>query len=181
MFDKLIELIRQFGRAFLFWYIVDPYESGVILRLGEYNRMTKVGWNWIWPFYIERAITANVATHTLTVGPQSLKTKDGHQLVISTVITCVVDDAKKFILEINGGVAALDDAAPGAVSELVMSSTLEELEKMRLNLKLTNAIEKLASPWGISVKRVQIVDFSTMRSVRLLQHVTQTYADKKEF
>lgn len=181
MFDKLVELIKQFGRAFIFWYILDPYEAGVILRLGEFHRMAKVGWNWMWPFYTERALTANVATHTLTVGPQSLKTKDGKFIVITTVITCTITDAKKFILEINGGVAALDDAAPGAVSDLVMTSTMEELDKMRLNTRLTNEIRKLASPWGINVTRVQIVDYSPMRSIRLLQHVTSVYPDRKEF
>lgn len=181
MFDKLVDLLKSFGRAFIFWYIVDPYERGIVLRLGVFHRMARAGWNWLWPMYIERVLTANVATHTLTVGPQSLKTKDHKQLVITTVITCTIADAKKFILEINGGVAALDDAAPGAVAELVMGSTMEELEKMRLGLKLTNSIIKLAEPWGIAVARVQVVDFSPMRSVRLLQHVTQSYADRKEF
>lgn len=181
MLDKLVDLIKQFGRAFIFWFLVDPYEAGLVLRLGKYHRMLKVGWNWLWPFYIERALTVNVATHTLTVGPQSLMTKDHKQLVITTVITCTISDALKLLFEINGGIAALDDAAPGAVSELVMSSTLEELEKMRLNTRLTNEIKKLAEPWGIAVKRVQIVDFSPMRSLRLLQHVTQSYADRKEF
>lgn len=181
MFDRLVELIKSFGRAFIFWYVVDPYEAGIILRLGKFHRMSKEGFNWTWPLYLERVLTANVATHTLTVGPQSLKTKDGKSLVITTVITCTVKDVKKFILEINGGVTALDDAAPGAVSDLIMANTLEDLEKMRLQTRLTNAIRELAEPWGIAVRRVQIVDFSPMRSIRLLQHVTQTYADRKEF
>lgn len=181
MFDRLLDFLKAIWRSLLFWYIIDPWEKAIILRVGRFHRMGKVGFNWIWPFYVERVITANCATHTLTVGPQSLCTKDGKQLVITTVITCVIEDAKKFIMEINGGVAALDDAAPGAVSDLVMSSTMEELRTMRLNVRLSNAIKSLATPWGISVSRVQVVDFSPMRSVRLLQHVTQTYADKKEF
>jgi len=181
IFDRLFDFIKSFGRFFMFWCILDPYESGLVLRFGKFHRMAQIGWNWIYPLLIERVLTANVATHTLTIGPQSLKTKDHKQLVITTVITCTISDAKKFILEINGGVAALDDAAPGAVADLVMSSTMEELEKMRLGTRLTNSIRALAEPWGIQVTRVQVVDFSPMRSVRLLQHVTQSYADRKEF
>lgn len=178
MFDKLIELIKQFGMAFVFWHICDPYEGGVVLRLGKYHRMAQIGWNWLWPVYIERVLSANIAVHTLVVGPQSLMTKDGKQLVIAAVITCTIDDPKPFVLEINGGVQALDDAATGVVSKLIMDHTLAELLAMDLANELTKDIRRFSKPWGVGITRVQIMDFTVMRSIRLLQSMAHTYPDK---
>jgi regulator of protease activity HflC (stomatin/prohibitin superfamily) len=178
VFDKLIDVLKQFGRAFVFWYICDPYEGGVILRLGKYHRMIENGWNWMWPGYIERALTANIAVHTLIVGPQSLYTKDGKQIVIKTVVTCTVEDSKTFLFKVNGGVQALDDAACGVVSELIQSKTLDELRDMDVSNDLTIKIRRFAKGWGMAITRVQIVDFTPMRSIRLLQSVNQSYVER---
>ena len=181
MFDKLIDLIKQFGRFFVFWYVMDPYEGGVILRMGKYHRMSKVGWNWLLPFIIERQLGCNIATHTLVVGPQSLMTKDGKQIVITTVITCTVEDPKEFILEINGGMTALDDAATGVVSRLIMEHTLEEILAMDISNELTKDVRRFAKPWGVGISRVQLSDFTVMRSIRLLQSMQHSYPERKEF
>lgn len=181
MFDRLIDLIKQFGRFFVFWYVADPYEGGVILRLGKFHRMVKVGMNWIWPFGYERVLLANCATHTLIIGPQSLMTKDGKQIVLTCVITCTVDEPKQFILEINGGLAALDDAATGVVSKLIMEHTLPDLQAMDISNELTKDVRRFAKAWGIGITRVQLIDFTMTRSIRLLQSIAQTYPERKEF
>lgn len=181
MLDKLIDLIKQFGRFFQFWVIYDPWESGIILRLGKFNRMGLPGWNWIIPFMVEFGTSTNIMVHTLVIGPQSLMTKDGKQVVITTVITATVEDAKEFILKVNGGMAALDDSAPGVVSKLIMGRTLDELRAMDIANELTKDIRRFAKPWGVSVTRVQLSDFTVMRSIRLLQSVAQTYPERKEF
>lgn len=181
MFDRIFDFLKQFGRFFQFWVILDPWEGGVILRLGKFSRMAKVGWNWIWPFMIEFGSTANTAVHTLIVGPQSLMTKDGKQVVITSVITCTVEDPKPFILEINGGVQALDDAATGVVSKLVMSKTLEELLGMDIANELTKDIRRFSKPWGVGINKVQLSDFTLMRSIRLLQSMAHSYPERKEF
>lgn len=181
MFDRLIDLFKQFGRFFQFWYVMDPYEGGVILRLGKFHRMAEVGWNWIIPFMVERELGCNAAVHTLVVGPQSLMTKDSKQIVITTVITCTVEDPKLFILEINGGMTALDDAATGVVSRLVMGNTLEQLLAMDISNELTKDVRRFAKPWGVGISRVQLSDFTTMRSLRLLMTQAHLYPDRKEF
>lgn len=181
MFDKLIELVKQFGRLFLFWEVVPAYDGGVIMRLGKFHRLTKEGWNWIWPFLIEVVITTNVVTETMLVGPQSLLTGDGKQVVITTVITFNKDDVKTFILDINGGDRVIDDAAPGVIAELIMQHSFDQLLDMDIGNELSKMMRRFAKRYGVNIQRVQIVDFSTIRSLRLLQSVTQSYTPHKEF
>lgn len=181
MFDKLIDLIKQFGRFFVVWYILDPYNGALIIRLGKVLKKAKPGWNWLAPFMIDMILECNVKTHTLNVGPQSLMTKDGKQVVISTVITCTVEDVEPFLLQVNGGMTALDDAATGVVSRLVMEHTLEELHAMDIANELTKDVRRFAKPWGVGITRVQLSDFTVMRSIRMLMSQNHLYPDRKEF
>src|ERR1035441_3346836 len=101
MFDKLIDLIVSFIHIFYFSCITYSYQRGVILRWGRPNRVVGPGFHWHWPFCIEHYMFANVVPETMTVGPQSLTTKDNRSVVLSTVVTFLVEDVQKFLLEIE--------------------------------------------------------------------------------
>lgn len=180
MFDRIADLIKEFSHLFVFWYVLDPYLAGIVLRYGRAVRDLKPGFNWIAPFGVERALTANIAMHTVTIGPQSLMTKDAKQIVITSVATCNVEDVDAFILKVNGGFTALEDAATGAISDLIVRKTLAELADMNLAYELEKKVRQLAKRWGVGVDKLQIVDFSTMKSYRLLQHVNTVYPPTKE-
>jgi regulator of protease activity HflC (stomatin/prohibitin superfamily) len=115
------------------------------------------------------------------VGPQSLVTKDGKPVVITTVITCTVEDVEPFLLQVNGGMTALDDAATGVVSRLVMGNTWDQLLAMDIANELTKDVRRFAKPWGVGISRVQLSDFMQMRSLRLLMSQNHIYPDRKEF
>lgn len=181
MFDKIFDFIKQFARFFVFWYVQDPYNGALIIRLGKVKKRAKAGLNWMLPFLVDMIIECNVATHTLVVGPQSLMTKDGKQIVITTVITCTVEDVEPFLLKINGGMTALDDAATGVVSRLIMDHTLEQLLTMDMANELTKDVRRFAKPWGVGISRVQLSDFTVMKSMRLLMSQNHLYPDRKEF
>jgi hypothetical protein len=100
---------------------------------------------------------------------------------IATVISCTVDSAQDFIFKINGGVQALEDAATGVISDLVMNKTLEELTTMKLAHELSKDVRAFAKPWGVYVRQVQISDFTPMKSFRLLQSQNHYYPPAKEF
>lgn len=165
----------------MFFALVRQYEGGVVLRLGKFHRMAHPGFCWIWPLMIEEVITTSVVVETMIVGPQSLKTKDGQLVVISTVITFEITDPKIFLLEIQGASRVIEDSTYGVVSEWVSLHTWEELLDPDLGGKLSRAVRALAKKYGVNIIRVQIADFTKSRSLRLMQSVTQSYAPTKEF
>lgn len=181
MLDKLVELLKQFWRFLIFFDTMPEYEGGVVLRLGKYNRDAKPGWNWIWPFMIEKVLSTTVVAETMVTAPQSLLTKDGKALVISTVITFTKPDPKLFLLTINGGDRVIEDAAYGVISELIMKNSLVELGTMDVANELSIKMRRFAKRYGVEIQRVQIADFTVTRSLRLMQSVTNSYATNKEF
>lgn len=181
MFEKLVDLLKQFWRFFVFVDILPQWEGGVVLRFGRYHRDAKPGPNWIWPFLIETVISTSVVAETMVTAPQSLLTSDGKAVVISTVITFIKTDAKTFLLTIQGGDRVIEDASYGVISDIVMKNTLESLVSIDLANELTIKVRRFARKYGVEVQRVQIADFSTTRSLRLMQSVTNSYSNSKEY
>ncbi len=181
MFDKLVDLIKQFWRFFVFIDVLPEWEAGVVMRLGRYHRDAKPGVNYIWPFMIEKVNSTSVVAETMVTAPQSLLTRDGKAIVISTVITFTKTDAKIFLLTINGGDRVIEDASYGVISDVVMKNDLATLVSMDLVNELTIKVRRFAKKYGVQIERVQIADFSTTKSLRLMQSVTNAYAEKKEF
>lgn len=180
MFDRLFEFLGKFGRFFLFWYVCHPYLGGIILRLGKHHRMVKVGWNWIWPFNIEEVVSGPITVETMNIGPQSLTTKDGKQVVISTVVTFRVDDPKEYFLGIAGKASVIEDSTYGVVSDNVLKRSWDELKEIDLANELTKDVRRYAKRYGVYVTQVQIADFTSTRSVRLMQSVVNTHVPMKE-
>lgn len=180
MLDKLFEFLAKFGRLFLFWYICDPYQGGVVLRLGLFNRLLRPGFNWIWPFQVEHAIACSTVAETMMVGPQSLTTTDGQHVVISSVITFEIVDPKVYLLEIQGMSRVIEDSTYGVVSENVTKRSWETIRTMDLAAELTKDVRRFAKRYGVNVIRVQIGDLTTTRSIRLMQSITNAYAPSKD-
>lgn len=177
MLERLLDFLISSLRLLQPWYVLTDYEGGVVLRFGRFHRMAEPGIHWLIPFGVEHLIYTNVVSETINIGPQSLttaKTADepAESIVISTVVTFSVSDAKAFLLTIEGGNAALEDLSIGVNSELVCRtpwSKLSDPAVFDLPNELTKLTRRRAKSWGVEIERVQIADLSRCRSLRLLQ------------
>ena len=171
MLDKLIDLIVSSIRFFQFCTVILQYERAVVLRFGRFHREIGPGFHWIWPFRIEEVLATNVTLETMNVGPQSLTTKDGVSMVISTVVTFTVADVRKFLIEVEAATNVIEDSTYGIVSRLVADRTWAELCRPELADDLSKIVRRLAKRWGVDVMNVQVSDLTRSRSFRLMQHL----------
>jgi regulator of protease activity HflC (stomatin/prohibitin superfamily) len=168
MIDRLVDLLVQCIRLFQFFTVIADYERGVFLRFGRFNRLAAPGFHWMWPFNVEALLSTNVVPETMNVGPQSLTTKDGVSVVVGGVVTFSIEDAHKFLLEIEGGNQVIEDATYGIVSRFVMDKAWDELRACDLAGELTKAVRRQAKRYGVNVQTYQISDFTRSRSFRLM-------------
>ena len=167
MFDKLFDFFFQIVGMFQFWTVIDAFEEGVLLRFGKFKKTLKPGLRFILPFYIDNVLTDNVVTDPMTLGTQSLTTKDGKSIVISAVITWRIFDIRKVLLEVDGAESALVDVSAGYIHEQVAQNTWATIRKPDFPNSLKKHIQRQARKWGISVTNVQFSDCSLSRSYRL--------------
>lgn len=172
MFDKLIDIILQFLRLFQFWVVVNAYAAGVRQRLGKFHAVLGPGFHWMLPFNVDRLIWDSVVTETLRVKPQSLTTKDGVAVTVSSVVTFRIEDIKIFLLDVEGRNAVIEDSTYGATSNFIMKRTWQELNEITdIGHELAKDVRRQAKRYGVAVDQVQVVDFARCRSLRLIQSV----------
>jgi regulator of protease activity HflC (stomatin/prohibitin superfamily) len=167
--EKLIDLLVQFATWLLPFVIIDAFERGVVLRFGRYSRVLEPGIHWTWPLGIERVLTDNVVTRTGTTGVQSLLTKDWKTITVKAVITSKIVDIKAAILEVEGVDHALIDACNGAIGTYIAAHTWDEVASEETPNELAKVCRRNAKKYGIEIERVQLVDLTPARAIRLLQ------------
>jgi len=105
---------------------------------------------------------------TAKIGPQSLTTADGIDVVVSSVITFSISDVKKFLLEIEGAEQVIEDVVLGYMNEFIRSKTWEQLKNSDINTRLTTFAKKRAEDFGVDILRIQVTDFTQCISIRHL-------------
>lgn len=172
-FSKILDFLAAWWRALIFWEILDVEERGFVRRLGKPARDLKPGLNLKWPL-LEKACTINAQEGVYVLDPQSLRTRDGVDIVIRVSVTFRVVNARKFYLEAWGALENIRDLVAGEVGEAVRKSSAEDVYgAAALKLALTNA-RRRAADWGVAIVRLRCLDAAKGRSLRLWQ--TQTTA-----
>lgn len=173
MLDRLVDVLIACAKWFQFCIIVRDYEGGVCLRWGRFQRMLSPGFHWLWPFGVEESVLCNVVIETRNTQPQSLTTKDGVSMVISTVVTFTVSDPRVYLLGVFDALNVVEDSTVGNVSRMVEDSTWDEIRADGWAEKLTSTVRRRAKPYGVHILSVQPSDLTRSRSIRLIQQTQQ--------
>lgn len=169
MLDRLVDFIIGCLELFRFWQIVAPYEEGVQIRLGKFNRILASGLHFILPFGVDHCLIQCVVPTTHSLGDESITTKDDKSIGFHAVVTYQVRDIKKALLDIEDVNHAVRDACSGEIGRVLRESTWAEILAPDMLEKLTTACRKRGFRYGIEVMAVQLAGVSLVRSIRLMQ------------
>ena len=169
MFDRLIDLIAGFWQSLLPFYVLKPWEGGLVLRLGKFNRKAVDGFNWVIPF-VEELISIDVQVHTNWTAPQTMTTAD-HQLVTVqwVVVWDIVDPVKALTVPDNIG-DALRDTYIGAGGDMVSQSNLDDLNQRRFLSKIKKKCQDKAERYGVRIIDFNLAELAPCNAIRLIQN-----------
>lgn len=172
MFDRLVDFAVQFASLFRFWVILDPYEKGVLVRLGQFVRVVEPGLTWRWPFNVDVVHFESVVPTTHSLGNESITTRDGKAVSFHAVVTFQISDIQKALLSVHDTDHALVDACRGEIARTLMAHTWDEVIQDGIYDDLTKACRKRGWKWGIEVMSVQLASLSLAKNIRLISNGT---------
>jgi regulator of protease activity HflC (stomatin/prohibitin superfamily) len=167
--ERIFEFLTQFAALFKFWEVIHPYEGGLVLRLGIYNRDLKPGYNWIIPLGFEHCVTEYTVPRTSRIHSMSTTTKDDVTIGFEAVVTWRINDLKKSLLEVSGLKDAIADCCMGVIGTEMHESNWDDILSGNTIEALTSACRKNGWKWGIEIVRVQLTGVARARNIRLLQ------------
>jgi len=174
-FDKLIDLLLQFGK-FLFpvrW--VQPWEGGV--RITSF-----LHWQWVSAVgpglhfkipLIQLIEVTDVATTTDNLPPQTLTTKDGRSVTAAGIVKYNVKDVRPLFTAVVNRMDVLRDVSLGAIARVVRERTWDEAQNSvgAMEKEVRDAIASEVNKFGFKVERFTFSDFGVVRTIRLLQEL----------
>jgi regulator of protease activity HflC (stomatin/prohibitin superfamily) len=170
--DKLIDLLIACLELFRFWIVLDPYEQGVLLRLGRFIRVVEPGFHWVLPFRIDHVIYECVVASTHSLGNESVISTDGKSVGFAAVVTYQVRDIKKALLEIEDVNHAVRDACLGEIGRVLRESSWAEISDKDILDKLTAACRRRGFRYGIEIVCVQLASLALVKNIRLMSSNT---------
>src|SRR5882724_9162239 len=94
--------------------VAQEYQRGVVFRLGRYVGLRGPGLYWIIPLNIERAVTIDIRTRTVSAEQQETITRDSVTVKLNAVLWYRITDAARSVIAVAD--------APAAVYQLALTS-----------------------------------------------------------
>jgi regulator of protease activity HflC (stomatin/prohibitin superfamily) len=171
MLDKLIDLLVEFLGLFKCWHVVDPYEEGLVLRLGKLHRHIDCGFHWIIPLGVERVLDEHVVPAVHVLENECITTRDDRTVGFRAVVTYRVTDIEKVLLKVEDGNHAVVDACAGEIARVLKEMTWEEIRAPGLFDALTAAARKRGFRFGVEIMSVQLAGLALCRAIRLMGEI----------
>jgi len=155
--------------------IANQYQRAVIFRLGKYTRTAGPGLYFLWPF-IEWQTTLDLRTKTTIVEQQETITRDNVPIKINAVIWQRVVDPMRAVLEVADVGNAVIQVAVTTLRSVIGQHTLDDVlkEQDAIAHVIEGSIDKVTTPWGVKVERVQ------MKNVEIPESMQRAMAQEAE-
>ena len=137
--------------------IVQPYEKGVIERLGRYQRTVQPGLTLIIPF-VDSIQKVDMREQVVDVPPQEVITKDNVVVTVDAIVYYEATDPIKLVYNVadfyNAATKLAQTNLRNVIGELELDSALTSRD--HINTKLREVLDEATDKWGVRVVRVEI-------------------------
>jgi regulator of protease activity HflC (stomatin/prohibitin superfamily) len=140
--------------------IAQEYQRGVVFRLGRYGGLRGPGLYWIIPLGIERSVTIDIRTRTVSAERQETITRDSVTVKLNAVLWYRITDAAKSVIAVADVGGAVYQLALTSLRNSIGQHDLDEVlqERDKINGLLRQNIAESAGAWGVEVERFEMKD-----------------------
>ncbi len=138
--------------------IIPQAYTGVVERLGRYQRTLSPGLNLLVPFIDRIRPLVDMREQVVSFPPQPVITEDNLVVSIDTVVYFQVTDARAATYEIANYLGAVEQLTTTTLRNVVGGLNLEEALTSRdeINGQLRLVLDEATGKWGIRVSRVEL-------------------------
>jgi regulator of protease activity HflC (stomatin/prohibitin superfamily) len=140
--------------------IAQEYQRGVVFRLGRYIALRGPGLYWIIPLGIDRAVTIDIRTRTVSAEQQETITRDSVTVKLNAVLWYRITDAARSVIAVADASAAVYQLALTSLRNSIGQHDLDEVlqERDKINDLLRQNIAGSTAAWGVEVERFEMKD-----------------------
>src|SRR5271167_3740621 len=140
--------------------VAQEYERGVIFRLGRFKGLRGPGLYWIIPLAIERSVTVDIRTRTVSAEQQETITRDSVTIKVNAVLWYRITDAARSVIAVADASGAVYQLALTGLRNIIGQHDLDEVlqERDKINGLLRESIAGSTTRRGVEVERFEMKD-----------------------
>ena len=140
--------------------IAQEYQRGIVFRLGRFAGQRGPGLYWIIPLGIERSVSIDIRTRTVSAERQETITRDSVTVKLNAVLWYRIVDAEKSIIAVVDSQAAVYQLALTALRNIIGQHDLDDVLQQRdkINRLLLENVAESTKPWGLLIERFEMKD-----------------------
>ncbi|MBA2637369.1 MAG: SPFH/Band 7/PHB domain protein [Solirubrobacterales bacterium] len=148
--------------------IIPQARSGVVERLGRYQRTLRPGLAIVVPFIDRVRPLIDLREQVIAFKPQPVITADNVTVHIDTVLYNTVTDPKAVSYEIANPLQAIEQLTITTLRNVIGGMTLEETLTSRenVNTQLRVTLDEATGKWGIRINAVEIKSIDPPSSIQ---------------
>ncbi|HMK45016.1 MAG TPA: SPFH domain-containing protein [Methanocella sp.] len=159
--------------------IIQPYQQGLQIRLGQYRGRLDPGFRWIVPLVTD-VIKLDLRTQVLEIPKQEVITKDNSPTNVDAIIYIKVIDPEKAYFQVTNYHMATVALAQTTLRSVIGDMELDEVLYNRdmINSRLRDILDKATDAWGVRVEAVEIREVDPVGPVKAAME-EQTSAERR--
>ncbi len=140
--------------------IAQEFQRGVVFRLGRFVGLRGPGLYWIAPLGVERAVSIDIRTRTVSAEQQETITRDSVTVKVNAVLWYRIVDAAKSVIEVADADVAVYQLALTGLRNIIGQHDLDEVlqQRNKINDLLCENVAAATSAWGLEVQRFEMKD-----------------------
>lgn len=139
--------------------VIDQYERGIVLTLGQYSYTLNPGLNIVVPIF-QRLIKVDIRIATADIPQQEVITKDNVPVGINAVVYFRVTKPEDAVLKIQNYGYAVSQYAQTALRDVIGGVELDTLltERQKIAEEIKRIVDQETTEWGVDVTAIKIQD-----------------------
>ena len=148
-------------------FTVQEQQVVIIERFGKFNRVSKSGFRFMWPF-IEKKRRFKEASgeveyvdlreRSVDLPAQTVITRDKVQLEVDSIAYYQISDAKQAVYGVDNVISAVNNLIRTVLRDVIGNTNLDQLlsGREKINDQLKNQVSQASGNWGITISRVEL-------------------------
>jgi len=135
----------------------NEWEESIILRLGKFDRLQKVGLYFVIPG-IDQVTVLDKRIRTVDIPTQEAITKDNISVRVDAVVFYQIEDTKKAIINVDDYIYAVRQFSQTTLRNVVGEKELDQILERREDVAVAvrKSVDEVSKDWGIDIKRVEL-------------------------
>ena len=162
----LWEVLSRFGKLFIWWTIISPWEGGIRVRLGRGVVSLGPGIHFCIP-YLDAVFKQTLRMRITGLQRQTLSTSDGKTVTLCATVGYSVADVWKLYNTLHHADETIRNIIAGHIAKIVQAKALDDCSPDVIERETNERLD--LRQFGLDKACVRLVDFAAVRTYRLLQ------------